>query len=51
MDSIFPIRGMSLDVDQTSGIDLSVKDKSLHLNYLRGMPAVFLCDTVALCTD
>ena len=37
MDSIFPIRGMQLDVNHTPApIDLSVDNKTLHLNYLRG---------------
>ena len=36
MDSIFPLREVNLNVDMTSNISLSVSNKDLHLNYLRG---------------
>ena len=36
MDSIFPIRGVSVDVNNSSPIGLSVEEKNLQINYLRG---------------
>lgn len=36
MDSIFPIQSVSIDVNDSPSLNLSVKNKNLHLNYLRG---------------